>query len=171
MEKYLFYKKLPSFNSLNTLLKRSDMSTNDLRFSGNASTNLELMCRDGYLHGHKRILASKFHTFLEAFFPSCKYLHDGEKPWPLAPPSSHVLYKTKICYYVERGRLRLCSLRCRPPPPTSKSMLLWEWCTQTALPCKLTHLKDLCFVYRTIFIQNCFLCEGEAKQKQRRVGS
>ena len=110
---------------MNTLLKRSDMSTNDLRFYGNASTNLELMCKDGYLHGHKRILASKFHTFLEAFFPSCKYLHDGEKPWPLAPPSSHVLYKTKICYYVERGRLRLCSLRCRPPPPTSKSMLLW----------------------------------------------
>ena len=35
----------------------------------------------------------------------------------------------------------------------------------------LTHLKDLCFVYWTIFIQNCFLCEDEAKQKQRRVGS
>ena len=111
------------------------MSTNYLRFAGNASTNLELMCRDGYLHGHKRILASKFHTFLEAFFPSCKYLHDGEKPWPLAPPSSHVLYKTKICYYVERGGCAFarCAADLRPPPPSP--CCFGEWCTQTALPC------------------------------------
>ena len=148
------------------------MSTNDLRFYGNASTNLELMCKDGYLHGHKRILASKFHTFLEAFFPSCKYLHDGEKPWPLAPPSSHVLYKTKICYYVERGEAApLLTALQTSAPHLQVHAALGSGAHRLHCLVLLTHLKDLCFVYWTIFIQNCFLCEDEAKQKQRRVGS